>query len=93
MDDPACCISLSEAENVLAWLSLYRKTISCSVEQIPFSDSRQWSLDESRSALRHTSGKFFTIQGYRATSSHRADFFQPLINQPEIHRTSQRLQL
>ena len=83
MGDPACCGEVSRANEVLAWLSDYRESIGCSVEQIAFHDSRQWSLDETEAALRHASGKFFAIQGYRGSSPGRPDFFQPLINQPE----------
>lgn len=82
MDD-SVCETFGEANNVLTWLSDYRNSISGSVEQIAFHESRQWFLDETQSALRHASGRFFAIQGYRGISPGRVDFFQPLINQPE----------
>lgn len=82
MDDSACG-KVSQANDLLAWLSNYRESIGCSVEQIDFHESRQWSLDETHTMLRHASGQFFAIQGYRGSSPGCPDFFQPLINQPE----------
>lgn len=82
-ESTACDFGCPEAASTLAWLKSYRQSIGCTVERIRFSDSRQWSLDEARSALRHASGRFFAIQGYRAQSNFRPDFWQPLINQPE----------
>ena len=73
----------SEAARILEWLFEYRHSIGCTIERIRFAESNQWALDESRSALRHVSGRFFTIQGYRGLSNFRPDFWQPLINQPE----------
>jgi dTDP-4-dehydro-6-deoxy-alpha-D-glucopyranose 2,3-dehydratase len=72
-----------EASQTLEWLFEYRRSIGCTIERIRFDESNQWALDEARSTLRHASGRFYTIQGYRGVSNFRPDFWQPLINQPE----------
>ena len=84
MDDAATLsLSCPEAADVLAWLFDYRRAIDCTVERIPFASSSHWALDSNRSALRHSSGRFFAIQGYRGVTADRPPFYQPLINQPE----------
>ena len=72
-----------ESADVLNWLYSYRQSIDCTIERIAFADSEEWAFDDDGSALRHSSGKFFAIQGYRGESNHRGEFCQPLINQPE----------
>ncbi len=79
----ACVLDCPEGAAILEWLFEYRQSIDCNIERIRFGESNQWVLDESRSTLRHVSGRFFTIQGYRGQSSVRPDVWQPLINQPE----------
>ena len=72
-----------ETADVLAWLFDYRRTIDCTVERIPFSSSRHWKFDSGQSALRHSSGRFFTVQGYKGVADNQPPIYQPLINQPE----------
>lgn len=84
MDDlNAHGLGCPEAAGTLEWLFEYRRSIGCTIERIRFSESNQWALDEAQATLRHASGRFFTIQGYRGVSNYRPDFWQPLINQPE----------
>ena len=73
----------SHVSQALAWLENYRRRVECSVERISFADSEEWSLDQDHFALRHSTGRFFKLQGYRGVSNFRPDFWQPLINQPE----------
>jgi oxidase EvaA len=76
-------IDCPQVARTLDWLFEYRRSIGCTVERIRFDESNQWSFDETRSSLRHASGRFFSIQGYRGRSNQRPDFWQPLINQPD----------
>ena len=75
--------SPGQTDPVLAWLAEYRQSIDCTVERIPFGQSREWSFDAERSSLSHRSGKFFSIRGYRCESVDRGTYYQPLIDQPE----------
>ncbi len=46
----------------------------------------KWRLDKEKGLLRHTSGKFFTIEGINVTTNWGKvkEWEQPIINQPEI---------
>ena len=72
--------------DVLAWLREQSERVNVRVEKIPFSAMESWGFDESRSALRHESGRFFSIEGIRVrtNSDYIAEWDQPIINQPEV---------
>lgn len=72
-----------EAANAIDWLSRYRESIECTVERIPFAESEQWAFDADRAVLKHKSGRFFSVRGYRYSQPGGAETFQPLIYQPE----------
>ncbi|MGO1055505.1 NDP-hexose 2,3-dehydratase family protein [Crossiella sp. CA198] len=56
------------------------------VEHIPFSAMDKWSFDATTGNLRHDSGRFFTVEGLRASVDDGAQvqWYQPIINQPEV---------
>ncbi|MEI6125399.1 MAG: NDP-hexose 2,3-dehydratase family protein [Pseudomonadota bacterium] len=68
------------------WFSQKKNASRFSVEQIPFSSLRQWFFEETTQNLKHTSGRFFTIEGIRVqtNSGPIQSWDQPIINQPEI---------
>jgi dTDP-4-dehydro-6-deoxy-alpha-D-glucopyranose 2,3-dehydratase len=56
------------------------------VDRIPLSAMDKWSFDDVTGNLRHSSGRFFTIEGLKATVDGGSSFewHQPIINQPEV---------
>ncbi|MFB7300812.1 NDP-hexose 2,3-dehydratase family protein [Streptomyces rubiginosohelvolus] len=56
-------------------------------ERIPLDELRQWRTDPASGALRHSSGKFYTIQGVAVSvfaPGGEQHWHQPIIAQPEI---------
>jgi len=68
------------------WLKERNDAISVNVNKIPFSELKDWILDEKKGMLKHQSGKFFTIEGInvRTNWGKVKEWEQPIINQPEI---------
>lgn len=54
------------------------------VERVAFDELDSWSFDEVNGALRHASGRFFSVEGLQASDGSQAMRSQPVINQPEI---------
>jgi len=56
------------------------------VTQIPFKKLDQWKFDEDLIYLKHTSGKFFKIEGVKVKTNYGywPEWDQPMINQHEI---------
>ncbi len=75
-----------DINDFLNWYSGRNAAGKFSVDQIPFSQSEQWFHDEKCGYLRHYTGKFFSIEGIRVTSSFGVvnTWEQIIINQPEI---------
>ncbi|MFF1560785.1 NDP-hexose 2,3-dehydratase family protein [Streptomyces sp. NPDC058279] len=74
-------------EDVAGWLEERRRAHRFQVERIPFAELDGWSFDPVTGNLGHHSGKFFTVEGLRVTST--TDGFahawhQPIIRQPEV---------
>jgi len=69
-----------------AWLDDCRKAQNMLVEQIPFTEMKQWSFQEATGNLVHQSGRFFSIEGIQIHKSAERDesWEQPIIVQPEI---------
>lgn len=95
--DLRTCLS---TEEVLHWLQTYREKIDCTVEKIRFADSREWFFNANQSSLKHKSGKFYRITGYRGDFRGYSTVFQPLIDQREtgtqgfmIRRVGEEIQL
>jgi dTDP-4-dehydro-6-deoxy-alpha-D-glucopyranose 2,3-dehydratase len=73
-------------EEAVAWLHATGKERKLLVNQIPFSELGEWSSAEGSGDLVHKSGKFFRIEGIRASTDlgPLPEWDQPIINQPEI---------
>ncbi len=71
-------------ENVLSWMKQQNDEVVSNIKQVPLDELKGWSYRDDR--IRHDSGKFFSIDGIRITTSYRnvPTWDQPIINQPEI---------
>ena len=73
-------------EEVLCWVKKRNDEVNVKVERISFEKMDNWGLDKKKGSLRHSSNKFFSIQGLEVTTNygHKKTWDQPIINQPEI---------
>ena len=73
-------------EEFLAWLQERKQSIGVKITKIPFADMDHWYFDEVTQNLRHSSGKFFSIEGIEVETNwgHNPRWTQPIINQNEI---------
>ncbi|MBK0401722.1 NDP-hexose 2,3-dehydratase family protein [Adhaeribacter sp. BT258] len=73
-------------EQVLEWVQERNRQVHVNIERIPFDKMRNWSLDEKKEKLLHSSGSFFSIEGINVKTNWGLvpDWDQPIINQPEI---------
>jgi dTDP-4-dehydro-6-deoxy-alpha-D-glucopyranose 2,3-dehydratase len=71
---------------IQTWLEDRRRSHRFAVRPIPFEQLESWAFDPETGNLRHASGRFFTVEGLRVTTSYPspATICQPIINQPEI---------
>ena len=72
-------------DSIASWIETRNREVSVSVERIPFKAMDKWEVLPD-SSLRHSSGKFFSIEGIRVRTDYPApvEWEQPIINQPEI---------
>ncbi len=75
-----------EDEAVLEWLGAINRSADVSVKRTSFSDLKSWSYSKESGSLAHESGRFFSIDGIRVRTNWglKAEWEQPIINQPEI---------
>ncbi|MFD8492845.1 NDP-hexose 2,3-dehydratase family protein [Amycolatopsis sp. NPDC059657] len=66
------------------WFARRRAEHPFRVDRIPFAELEGWHTQEGTGNLVHRSGKFFSVQGLHVTLDSGADWFQPIIQQPEI---------
>ncbi|MEV7231872.1 NDP-hexose 2,3-dehydratase family protein [Polymorphospora sp. NPDC051019] len=69
-----------------AWFTDRAAATSCQVTRVPLDRLRGWSFDPATGDLKHDSGRFFVIEGLHIRSTYGAvdEWYQPVINQPEI---------
>jgi dTDP-4-dehydro-6-deoxy-alpha-D-glucopyranose 2,3-dehydratase len=77
---------LITTSKVMEWLKNRNEAINVEVTKIPFEQLDHWFLDKTNGMLKHSSGKFFTIEGINVKTNWGAEkeWEQPIINQPEI---------
>ncbi|MDY0150885.1 MAG: NDP-hexose 2,3-dehydratase family protein [Candidatus Cloacimonas sp.] len=77
---------LNSTDDLLVWLKTLNDKQYFHVEEIPFSQLKQWHFEKGTGDLRHNSGKFFSIRGYQVFDSSAENILwdQPIIDQPEI---------
>lgn len=68
---------------VPGWLAAHRRAGGAVVHRIPFAELDNWSFAPRTGNLRHSSGRFFTIEGLHV-SGPDSTWQQPIIVQPEI---------
>jgi len=75
-----------EIGSKVEWIKKQNEAVNVSITKIPFKNLDKWNFDESTGALRHESGKFFSIDGVRVNTTWGGVnlWDQPIINQPEI---------
>ncbi|MEG3631671.1 NDP-hexose 2,3-dehydratase family protein [Streptomyces sp. C6-003] len=73
-------------EDVRDWLDGRGRAHRFQVDRIPFAQLDGWSFEEPTGNLTHRSGRFFTVEGLRVTSTAgpAGQWHQPIINQPEV---------
>lgn len=73
-------------EDFFVWLEEKKKDTHHKIEQIKFSEMKNWKFDEQTSNLVHNTGKFFSIEGIKVKTNwgNVLEWSQPIINQPEI---------
>ncbi|MFI8091602.1 NDP-hexose 2,3-dehydratase family protein [Streptomyces sp. NPDC086080] len=78
-------------EDFGGWLAERGRAHTFRVERIPFAELDGWSFQESTGNLVHRSGRFFTVEGLHVTEQGEpygdgpyADWYQPIIKQPEV---------
>ena len=76
----------NSTEDVSAWIKQQNELIKVSVHKIQFSEMKDWHFDSQNAALRHNSGRFFSIEGVQISTNWGtvSSWKQPIINQPEI---------
>lgn len=70
---------------VRAWFAAQRAACTMTVDDIPLSECRQWSLCPSTGAMVHSSGEFFRVEGLRVGNSANREVVggwdQPILTQ------------
>lgn len=75
------------ADEIHDWLEQRREKASFAVECIPFEALEDWAFVPGTGNLEHRSGRFFTLEGLRASIGEppaRVEWQQPIIVQPEV---------
>lgn len=77
---------LMDIDQFSDWFESRRNAHHFSIEQIPFKQLESWSFESSTGNLRHSTGKFFSIEGIwvETNAGPIHQWSQPIINQPEI---------
>lgn len=75
---------LNSTPDALKWVQEQNKKVKVNIREVAFSELKNWSFREG--ALRHDSGKFFSIDGIKVSTNlgNITEWEQPIINQPEI---------
>lgn len=71
---------------VIQWLKARNEEVKVNIKKIAFSSLNSWHVDDKMGAIRHESGKFFSIEGIHIKTNwgEISEWEQPIINQPEV---------
>jgi dTDP-4-dehydro-6-deoxy-alpha-D-glucopyranose 2,3-dehydratase len=77
---------LMSTEDVIKWIDLKRTQVKVNINEIKFSELKDWYFDNETGNLKHNSGKFFSIDGIKVKTNWGlvSSWEQPIINQPEV---------
>ena len=77
--------TIHSSEELRQWIEERNRVVKVNIDRIPFSELKNWYID-SEGALRHESGRFFSVEGIRVETDYelRHAWEQPIINQPEV---------
>jgi oxidase EvaA len=73
-------------EAFFAWLKNLNDSVTFEIDFVPLTEMKSWGFDKDKN-LRHSSGKFFSIEGIKIRSDFNGkyqEWDQPVINQPEV---------
>lgn len=73
-------------ETTIEWLAELNHNTAYQINTIAFDQLRKWHFDDGSGSIRHESGRFFSIEGYRIDTNFggQRSWDQPLINQNEV---------
>jgi len=76
----------NNTSQILDWIKEKNQSINVIVKKIPFNKLDKWSFEDNTGSIKHSSGKFFSIEGIRVITNWGkvGEWEQPIINQPEI---------
>lgn len=78
---------LYDFKDFMVWFDSKKDENHFNVERIPFHKLDNWSFDSEKTCIKHSSGKFFSIEGisvHQKLGTINQYWEQPIINQPEI---------
>ncbi|MFL2639449.1 MAG: NDP-hexose 2,3-dehydratase family protein [Flavobacteriaceae bacterium] len=78
--------SFGNLEQFFVWFESRKKSQKFKVNSFPLKDSKNWFFDFKHGAIKHNSGKFFSIEGINVSTNfgNKSNWSQIIINQPEI---------
>tara|TARA_R110002167_G_scaffold3623_4_gene17659 strand:+ start:21206 stop:22642 length:1437 start_codon:yes stop_codon:yes gene_type:complete len=73
-------------QDILKWIKCRSDSVTVNIEIVNLSEMKDWYLDEAAGRVRHSTGKFFSIDGIEVntTIGEKRNWRQPIINQPEV---------
>ena len=73
-------------DDVLKWIEIKRAQVKVNINEVKFSELKDWYFDKETGNLKHNSGKFFSIDGIKVKTNWGlvSTWDQPIINQPEV---------
>ncbi|MEU1133983.1 NDP-hexose 2,3-dehydratase family protein [Streptomyces sp. NPDC005900] len=77
---------VTSPEEFRSWFADRQRSNRLTVDRIPFDRLAGWGFDDSTGNLRHTSGRFFSVEGLQVRTDHAwfGSWTQPIIVQPEV---------
>jgi oxidase EvaA len=78
--------TLNNKDYFFNWINKRRESIKVEIKSVDFKDLSNWKFNEIDTNLKHTSNKFFSIEGVHIKTNYGnvREWTQPIINQPEI---------
>lgn len=78
-------VKFMSVEQIKTWVKRWNERVNVSIEKVTFNQLDRWILNR-EDALRHESGKFFSIDGISVSTNwgNKHYWEQPIINQPEV---------